>query len=172
MPNNISPTLSVFIPAYNEAGNITPLFEKIARAFDAQRVAGEIIFVDDGSTDATWVEASTAAAHYPLARLFHHRKRMGKTEAMRTGIPHCRGEVVMFFDADLESNPEEDIPKLLAKLNEGYDVVAGWRQGRRDRKIFASAFANFVSRRLFGLKVHDMNWIKAFRREVGRWKSL
>ena len=166
MPTNDSPTLSVFIPAYNEAGNITPLFDKIARAFDARHVAGEIIFVDDGSTDATWTEANASAARYPCVRLFRHRKRLGKTEAMRTGIPHCQGEVVMFFDADLESDPEEDIPKLLAKLNEGYDAVAGWRQGRRDRKIFASAFANFVSRRLFGLKAHDMNWIKAFRREV------
>ena len=72
----------------------------------------------------------------------------------------------MFLPADLESDPEEDIPKLVAKLNEGYDVVAGWRQGRRDGKVFASAIANVVSQRLFGLQVHDMNWIKAFRRDV------
>jgi glycosyltransferase involved in cell wall biosynthesis len=166
MPNSDSPAVSVFIPARNEAGNIALLFDKIARAFAAQNLAGEIVFVDDGSTDTTWDEANAAAARHPCVHLFRHRKSLGLTEAMRTGFPRCRGAVVIFLPADLESDPEEDIPKLLAKINEGYDVVAGWRQGRRDRKIFASAIANFVSRRLFGLTVHDMNWIKAFRREV------
>jgi glycosyltransferase involved in cell wall biosynthesis len=85
---------------------------------------------------------------------------------MRTGFRLCRGDIVVFLPADLESDPEEYLPKLLAKMNEWYDVVAGWRQGRRDGKVFASAIANTVSRRLFGLNVHDLNWIKAFRREV------
>lgn len=161
-----SPALSVFIPARNEAGNVAPLFDKIARAFDAQHVVGEIVFVDDGSTDATWDEANAAAARHSCARLFRHRKSLGLTEAMRTGFRQCHGDIVVFLPADLESDPEEDIPKLLAKMNEGYDVVAGWRQGRRDGKVFASAIANTVSRRLFGLDVHDLNWIKAFRREV------
>ncbi len=160
------PVISVFIPARNEAGNITPLFEKIARAFEALQVVGEIILVDDGSTDATWHEANALTARYPFARLFRHRKSLGLTEAMRTGFAHCRGDVVVFLPADLESDPAEDIPKLVAKIDEGYDVVAGWRQGRRDGKVFASTIANVVSRRLFGLTVHDMNWIKAFRREV------
>ncbi|MCI0477435.1 MAG: glycosyltransferase family 2 protein, partial [Anaerolineales bacterium] len=115
-----SPTISVFIPARNEAENIAPLFAKIARAFDALRVPGEIIFVDDGSTDATWDEANAAVARYPCARLFRHRKSLGLTEAMRTGFPRCRGAIVVFLPADLESDPEEDIPKLYAKINEGY----------------------------------------------------
>jgi len=158
--------ISVFIPARNEAGNITPLFDKIAQAFTALNVSGEIVCVDDGSTDATWDEAHACAARYPFVCLLRHRKSLGLTEAMRTGFRHCRGEVVIFLPADLESDPSEDIPKLYAKINEGFDVVAGWRQGRRDGKVFASAIANVVSRRLFGLTVHDMNWIKAFRREV------
>ena len=160
------PAVSVFIPAHNEAGNIAPLFDKIACAFQALPAEGEIIFVDDGSTDATWDEANAAAARHPFARLFRHRKSLGLTEAMRTGFRQCRGDVVVFLPADLESDPAEDIPKLLAKINEGYDVVAGWRQGRHDGKVMASLIANVVSRRLFGLNVHDMNWIKAFRREV------
>ncbi|MDE3089720.1 MAG: glycosyltransferase [Chloroflexota bacterium] len=160
------PTVSVFIPARNEAGNVTPLFDKIARAFDAQHVGGEIVFVDDGSTDATWNEASAAATRYAFARLYRHRKSLGLTEAMRTGFRHCRGDIVIFLPGDLESDPEEDIPALLGKMREGYDVVAGWRQGRRDGKVFASTIANAVSRRVFGLQVHDLNWIKAFRREV------
>ena len=158
--------VSVFLPARNESGNVAPLFEKIARAFNACRVAGEIVFVDDGSTDSTWDEANAAAQKFPFARLFRHRKSLGLTEAMRTGFRECHGDVVIFLPADLESDPQEDIPKLLAKIAEGYDVVAGWRQGRRDGKIFASAIANAFSRRVFGLNVHDMNWIKAFRREV------
>jgi glycosyltransferase involved in cell wall biosynthesis len=161
-----SPYLSVFIPARNEAGNIAPLMDKIARAFRDHALAGEVIFVDDGSTDATWHEATAASEKYPFVHLYRHRRSFGLTEAMRTGFRHVRGEVVIFLPADLESDPEEDIPKLLAKLNEGYDVVAGWRQGRNDGKVFASQIYNAVSRALFGLEAHDMNWIKAFRREV------
>jgi glycosyltransferase involved in cell wall biosynthesis len=160
------PKVSVFVPARNESGNVEPLFDKIASAFDNCRIAGEIIFVDDGSTDATWDEAQRSALKRPFAKLYRHRKSLGLTEAMRTGFRHCRGEMVVFLPGDLESDPEEDIPKLLNKLNEGYDVVAGWRQNRSDSKVFASNIANAVSRLVFGLQVHDMNWIKAFRREV------
>jgi glycosyltransferase involved in cell wall biosynthesis len=161
-----TPTVSIFIPAHNEAGNVTPLMDKIARAFRNCRLDGEVVFVDDGSTDGTWAEATTAAARYSFIRLFRHRKGLGLTEAMRTGFRHVRGDVVIFLPSDLESDPEEDIPKLLAKLNEGYDAVAGWRANRRNGKVLASQVYNAVSRRLFGLDAHDMNWIKAFRREV------
>lgn len=160
------PYLSVFIPARNEAGNIAPLMEKIARTFRKHALDGEVVLVDDGSTDTTWQEATAAAAQYPFLRLYRHRRGFGLTEAMRTAFRHVRGEVVIFLPADLESDPEEDIPKLLAKLNEGYDVVAGWRQGRHDGKVLASRIYNTVSRLLFGLDAHDMNWIKAFRRPV------
>ncbi len=165
-PPVAAPTVSVFIPASNEAGNITPLMDKIARTFANCHIDGEVIFVDDGSTDATWDEACAAAARYPFIHLFRHRKCLGLTEAMRTGFRHVRGDYVLFLPSDLESDPEEDIPKLLNKLNEGYDAVSGWRQNRRDHKIVASTVANNVSRWLFGLQVHDMNWIKGFRREV------
>ncbi len=140
--------------------------EKIARAFQTLALDGEVIFVDDGSTDATWQEALAAAEKYPFIHLYRHRRTFGLTEAMRTGFRHVRGDVIVFLPSDLESDPEQDIPKLLAKLDEGYDVVAGWRQGRNDGKVFASQIYNAVSRALFHLQVHDMNWIKAFRREV------
>lgn len=164
--SSAQPYLSVFVPARNEAGNIPLLMEKIARAFRDNALDGEVILVDDGSTDATWQEAVAASEKYPFLHLYRHRRSFGLTEAMRTGFRHARGDVIIFLPADLESDPEQDIPKLLAKLNEGYDVVAGWRQGRHDGKVFASQIYNGVSRALFGLQAHDMNWIKAFRREV------
>jgi glycosyltransferase involved in cell wall biosynthesis len=160
------PYLSVFIPARNEADNIAPLMEKLERAFRDNALDAEVVLVDDGSTDATWNQAVAAGEQYPFLRLFRHRRSFGLTEAMRTGFRHVRGDVVIFLPADLESDPVEDIPKLLGKLNEGYDVVAGWRQGRSDGKVFASSIYNTVSRSLFHLQAHDMNWIKAFRREV------
>ena len=160
------PTISVFIPACKKASTIPPLFEKIARAFDTLNIPGEIIFVDDGSTDSTWNEANALTTRFPFAHLFRHRGSRGLTEMMRTGFRHCRGDVVIFLPPGLECDPEEDVPKLYAKLSEGFDVVAGWRQGQRDRQVFTSAFANLVSRRVFGLTVHDMDWIKAGRREV------
>jgi len=158
--------VSVFIPARNEAGNIAPVVEKVGRAFDTLGIQGELILVDDGSTDGTAAEADECAARFPWLRVIHHRRNLGLTEAMRAGFRAAQGEIIVFLPADLESDPEEDIPKLLARLDEGYDVVAGWRQGRRDHKVLASAIYNTVSRWLFGLDAHDMNWIKAFRRRV------
>ena len=161
--------LSVLIPARNEAGNIPLLLEKIGRAFDGPTLrirACELVLIDDGSTDGTGDLAASLAGDYPFLRLVRHRRNRGLTAALRTGFRAVQGEVIVFLPADLESDPEEDIPKLLAKLEEGYDVVAGWRQGRDDGKVFASGIYNRVSQRLFNVHVHDMNWIKAFRREV------
>ncbi len=157
------------IPAHNEAGNIPALLDKVAAAFAGPTMAGracELVLVDDGSTDGTGDLAASLAGQYPFLRLVRHRRNRGLTAALRTGFRTVRGEVIVFLPADLESDPEEDIPKLLAKLEEGYDVVAGWRQGRDDGKVFASGIYNRVSERLFDVHVHDMNWIKAFRREV------
>ncbi len=161
--------VSVLIPAHNEAGNIPALLEKVDRAFAqlaSQGQAGELVLIDDGSTDGTGDLAASLAGQYPFLRLLRHRRNRGLTAALRTGFRAVQGEVIVFLPADLESDPEEDIPKLLTKLDEGYDVVAGWRQGRDDGKVFASGIYNRVSQRLFNVHVHDMNWIKAFRREV------
>lgn len=161
--------VSVLIPARNEAGNIPLLLEKVERAFAGPNLQGracELVLIDDGSSDGTGEVAAGLVARYPFLRLIRHRRNLGLTAALRTGFRAVRGEVIIFLPADLESDPEEDIPKLLAKLEEGYDVVAGWRQGRDDGKVFASGIYNRVSQRLFPVNVHDMNWIKAFRREV------
>lgn len=158
--------VSVLIPAYNEEGNVTPVIEKVAKAFEARDLDGEVVFVDDGSTDGTSDEAAACTARYPFVKVVSHRRNLGLTEALRTGFRHVSGDVILLLPGDLESDPEEDIPKLLDKMAEGYDVVAGWRQGRRDGKIVTSKIYNFVSRLLFNVQAHDMNWVKAFRREV------
>jgi glycosyltransferase involved in cell wall biosynthesis len=163
---DLPPQVSVFVPAHNEAENIPELLARIEEGLEACGLAGEVILVDDGSTDDTAEVAEALQTRYPWLRVLRHRRNMGLTEAMRTGFRAVRGDLILFLPADLECHPDEDIPKLVDKLNEGYDVVAGWRQKRKGGKVLASAVYNTVSRRLFALDVHDMNWIKGFRWEV------
>jgi glycosyltransferase involved in cell wall biosynthesis len=158
--------VSVVVPARNEEATVGTFVERTAKAFAQLGRSWELLYVDDGSTDATAAVVEAAGAAEPRVRLVRQRRNLGLTEALNRGFREARGEVIVFLPADLESDPEVDIPLLLGKLDEGYDVVAGWRQGRRDGKRFASRVANFTCRLLFGLDVHDMNWIKAFRREV------
>ena len=169
LPGRGQPRVSVLVPARDEAGNVTELVARVERAFAALGLtdgAGELVLVDDGSTDGTGAIADELAVSHPCLRVLHHRRNQGLTAALRTGFAAVRGDLILFLPADLESDPEIDIPLLLGKLDEGYDVVAGWRQGRKEGKVFASGIYNTVSRWLFGLKIHDMNWIKGFRREV------
>ena len=158
--------VSVVVPAHNEEATVGMFVERTAKAFAQLDRPWELIYVDDGSTDATAAAVHAASAAEPRVRLLRQRRNLGLTEALNRGFREARGTVIVFLPADLESEPDVDIPLLLDKLDEGYDVVAGWRQGRRDGMRFASRVANFTCRLLFGLDVHDMNWIKAFRREV------
>ncbi|HZD75143.1 MAG TPA: glycosyltransferase [Actinomycetota bacterium] len=158
--------VSVVVPAHNEETTVGVFVERTAKAFAQLGRAWELLYVDDGSTDGTAAAVEAATACEPRVRLVRQRRNLGLTEALNRGFREARGEVIVFLPADLESDPEVDIPLLLGKLDEGYDVVGGWRQGRRDGKRFASRVANLTCRLLFGLDVHDMNWIKAFRREV------
>lgn len=158
--------VSVVVPAHNEEATVGVFVERTAKAFAQLGRPWELLYVDDGSTDGTAAAVETAATSEPRVRMVRQRRNLGLTEALNRGFREARGEVIVFLPADLESDPQVDIPLLLGKLDEGYDVVAGWRQGRRDGKRFASRLANFTCRVMFGLDVHDMNWIKAFRREV------
>jgi len=163
------PRVSVLVPARDEADNVRELVARVERAYAALGLtggAGELVLVDDGSTDGTGAIADELAVSRPFLHVLHHRRNLGLTAALRTGFAAVRGDLILFLPADLESDPETDIPLLLGKLDEGYDVVAGWRQGRKEGKVFASGIYNIVSRWLFGLTAHDMNWIKGFRREV------
>ncbi|HZD70590.1 MAG TPA: glycosyltransferase family 2 protein [Actinomycetes bacterium] len=161
-----SQLVSVIVPAHNEEATVAKFVGKTAKAFAQLGGAWELVYVDDGSTDRTAERVEESAREEPRVRLVRQRRNLGLSEALNRGFQEARGDVIVFLPADLESDPEVDIPILLDKLAEGYDVVAGWRQGRRDGRRFASRLANLTCRWLFGLNVHDMNWIKAFRREV------
>jgi glycosyltransferase involved in cell wall biosynthesis len=158
--------VSVVVPAHNEETTVGVFVERTAKAFAQIGRPWELVYVDDGSTDDTAAMVAAVAEVEPRVRLVRQRRNLGLTEALNRGFREARGDVIVFLPADLESDPQVDIPLLLDKLDQGYDVVAGWRQGRRDGKRFASRLANVVCRALFGLDVHDLNWIKAFRREV------
>lgn len=160
------PVVSVIVPGFNEAGNIEQLFARIDEGLAAAGLPGETVFVDDGSTDGTWERVTRERDRRDNVRAFRHRRNLGLSEALNTGFRNLRGDYIVFLPADLQSDPGEDIPKLVAELEAGNDVVVGWRIGRREGKLFVSLIYNFLCRRLFGIDAHDLNWIKGFRREV------
>ncbi len=156
---------AVIVPAFDEAENMGPLFETVARTWREHGLAGELIVVDDGSTDGTAVAAEREAARFPgSARVVRHATNLGKTEALLTGADATRRKWLVLFDADLQHAPEE-IPRFLDKLGEGYDLVTGWKQGAYEKR-FVSSIYNRLSRRVFDVPVHDLNAMKAFRREI------
>lgn len=157
--------ISIIYPAYNEAGNIVVLMDKTHKTIVKKELTGEIILVDDGSTDDTAKIACECMKNYPFLKVYSHQKNLGLSKALTTGFQKATGEIVIFLCSDLQSDPEEDIPKLLDGFKSGADVVVGWRQGRMESKRFGSKIYNIVSKSLFGVTVHDQNWIKAFRKK-------
>src|SRR5689334_5244289 len=127
----ISPKLSLFLPVYNEEGNLERLQTKISEAMAALGQSYEVIYVDDGSSDRSLELLKKFAATDPRVKVIGFRRNYGQTAAMAAGIDAARGEVLIPMDADLQNDPA-DIGRLLAKLDEGYDVVSGWRKDRQD----------------------------------------
>lgn len=162
-----APRISVLVPAYDEAGNMPELFAELAATFAAHDLAAEVVLVDDGSGDGTAEAAKEAAAQAGLgdgAVVLRHRANLGKTEAMLTAAEAARGEYLVLFDADLQHSTEE-IPRFAAKLDEGYDLVAGRKVGRYEKR-FTSSVYNRLARAIFKVPVRDLNSMKAFRAEV------
>jgi glycosyltransferase involved in cell wall biosynthesis len=157
--------VSIFIPFANEEDNIKELVDRVEKGCEKAGVDYELIFVDDGSTDNSYRTAKEAAAHREWIKIYRHQKNRGLTEAMITGFNHCSGEIIVFLPADLESHPDEDIPALLDGFKPGVDIVCGNRVGRKELKVFLSRIYNDISNFLFGMNLHDLNWIKAFKRE-------
>jgi glycosyltransferase involved in cell wall biosynthesis len=167
-PPGRAPALSVVAPLYNEAQNVRPLVEWILQALESYAEMFEIILVDDGSQDETWSEVLAVAADSRVHGLRLGRN-VGQTAAMMAGFDHARGEVVVSLDGDLQNDPR-DIPALVAKLDEGYDLVCGWRQRRQDKLILRkvpSWVANRLIRRLTGVPITDNGCsLKAYRRDL------
>lgn len=156
--------VSTIVPALDEKGNIgkfCDLFAEMARQADFDN---ELIYIDDGSTDGTLEAIKEAAVKYDFVRYVVHQRNRGLTEALQTGFALARGDIFVFYPADLQYRPE-DIPKLVQPILDGADLSTGWKQGRY-KKNFVSSMYNWLSRKIFNLKVHDLNSVKAFRREV------
>jgi len=163
------PKLTVVMPIYNEEESISPLLEGLVAELDGLYDSYEIIAVNDGSRDASQQVLEAAAEHYPQLKIIQFRRNAGQTAALMAGIDHARGDVIVTIDADLQNDPR-DIPLMLAKLGEGYDVVSGWRQSRQDaaiRRNLVSRIANRLISRISGVRLHDFGCtLKAYRKEV------
>jgi glycosyltransferase involved in cell wall biosynthesis len=159
------PAFAVIVPAFNEAENIGPLFEALAETFRRHSLDGEVILVDDGSTDETFANAVAAAARLPgRARVARHRRNLGKTEAMLTGAKESLADVFIVFDADMQHSTEE-IPRFIEQMDAGWDIVTGRKVGAYEKRAVSSVY-NRISRFLFDVPVRDLNSMKSFRREV------
>ena len=170
VPALVTPSLShsvtIVIPCLNEEGNLEKLFQILDRTFQSLGFTLPVLLVDDGSTDDTPQIVVRLCASYPYLKTICHSKRRGVTGVWKTAIAHVDTEWIFWGQADLESNFQTDLPLLLEACVPGVDGVAGWRQQRGDGKVMASKFANLACRMFFGLKIHDMNWIKLVRRDI------
>ena len=164
-----NPELSLFLPVLDEEENLRPMHAKIAAALDALGKSAEVIFVDDGSTDKSLEILKEIAAADDRVRVISLRRNYGQTAAMSAGIDAAKGEILIPMDADLQNDPA-DIARLLQKLDEGYDVVSGWRKNRQDKLIsrkIPSQIANRIISWIGGVPLHDYGCsLKAYRREV------
>ena len=162
------PTISVVAPAFDEERSVALLFEELEAALDPLDTPWEVVFVDDGSTDGTFAALTRLHDANENVRVVRLRRNFGKSAALAAGFEQARGDVVVTIDADLQDDPAE-IPRLLAKLDEGFDLVSGWKSRRRDpwtRRVLSRVF-NRVASAVSGLTLHDVNCgLKAYRAEV------
>jgi glycosyltransferase involved in cell wall biosynthesis len=162
------PEVSVVVPLLNEQDNIGPLYEQITQTLK-DKYDHEIIFIDDGSTDNSFNILADLQKADNQMRVICFRKNFGQTSALSAGFTHAKGKIIIALDADLQNDPA-DIPDMIDKLNEGFDVVSGWRKKRYDNaitRLLPSKIANWVISRITGVKLHDYGCtLKVYRREV------
>jgi glycosyltransferase involved in cell wall biosynthesis len=164
-----TPEVSIVIPALNEAASLPELEERIRETL-TPLVPYEIIFIDDGSTDTSWEVMKRLAENDSRVRSIRLRRNFGKAMGLSTGFSRVRGRIVVMMDADLQDDPSE-LPKFIAKIEAGFDVVVGWKVKRLDpaNRLFLTRIFNATVRLVTGVKLHDMNCgFKAYRREVVR----
>lgn len=161
--------VSVVVPILNEEESIPHFCRQLFAVFDNLPQSFEVIAVNDGSTDGSLLALRREVNQHPTLRIIDLRRNYGQTAAMMAGFDHAKGDIIITIDADLQNDPE-DIPTLLAKAAEGFDVVSGWRRDRQDaalRRNFVSRVANRMISRISGLKLNDYGCtLKAYKREV------
>ena len=163
------PTLSIVVPVYNEEENIRPLFEKIQAVCETIGDTYEVLFIDDGSRDGTFAVLSELSKRVPQVVGIRFKENAGQTAAMAAGFEFARGERIVSMDGDLQNDPA-DIPKLLERLDEGYDLVCGWRKERQDKFLtrrVPSIVANWIIGKVTGVPIHDNGCsLKAYRASI------
>ena len=165
---NVAPRLSVIVLVYNEVDSVAPLHAELSGVLASLDVPYEILYVDDGSRDGSTEKLAQLALHDHHVRVVSFRRNFGQTAAVQAGIDHSRGEILVFMDGDLQNDPH-DIPKLLDKIDEGYDVASGWRRDRKDEtlRVLPSKIANWIIARVTGVRLNDFGCtLKAYRRDV------
>ena len=169
MKNDPPIRYSIVVPFYNEQENIPPLYVKLTEVMDAIGERYELVFVDDGSKDKTFKVLSDIYEHDPRVNVVQLRRNFGQAPALKAGFDFARGEIIISMDGDLQHDPEE-IPRFLEKIEEGYDLVSGWRISRTDHWLtrqLPSRIANKMMAKLSGVDLHDFGTtFKAYRREV------
>ena len=155
---------AVVIPAFNEAAVVPDLIAELQATFERHELTGEILVVDDGSTDGTGDLVEREAGDWEAVRVLRHRSNLGKTEAMMTAARSTDRTFLVLFDADLQHLPDE-IPRFLEALHDGSDIVTGRKVGAYDKRAVSSLY-NALSRRIFRVPVSDLNSMKAFRRQI------
>jgi dolichol-phosphate mannosyltransferase len=161
-----SRSITIVIPVLNEEGNLERLIDSVAQTFKNLGYTLPVLAVDDGSTDESPQILASLSRQYSFLTVIRHPHRRGVTGVWKTALGYVKSDWIFWGQADLESDPLTDLPLLLNACVPGVDGVAGWRQKRGDGKVLASKLANTVCKTVFGLKIHDMNWIKLVRRDL------
>ncbi|MDY6991150.1 MAG: glycosyltransferase family 2 protein [Pseudomonadota bacterium] len=166
---NLISSISIVIPVYNEEANLALLHEQLVTIMNSSGYEYELIYVDDGSQDNSFSYLEQLALQDTQVKVVSFTRNYGQTAALAAGIDHAKGDAVVFMDADLQNDPA-DIPRLLAKLTEGYDVVSGWRQQRQDKwltRILPSQLANWLISKVTRVHLHDYGCtLKVYRRDT------
>jgi glycosyltransferase involved in cell wall biosynthesis len=163
-----APRLSVVVLVFNEVESITPLHVELIGVLDAMDTPYEVVYIDDGSRDGSTERLADLALTDPRVRVVSFRRNFGQTAAVQAGIDNSRGEIIVFMDGDMQNDPH-DIPRLLQKITEGYDVVSGWRKDRHDdaARVLPSKIANWIIARVTGVPLNDFGCtLKAYHRDV------